>query len=123
MTAFGDSDPITRGADRFLQGMIPGAAGQPHRTIEGAGHFIQEDRGEGKGRAEVLERELERTLDAELCTQRCIARGDAMVATRSLSPLHTEYGGTMLLLLFKQRLMQLGDFLGGELDHFAVVGQ
>ena len=25
---------------------IPGAAGQPHRTFEPAGHFIQDDRGE-----------------------------------------------------------------------------
>jgi haloalkane dehalogenase len=24
---------------------IPGAAGQPHTTIEGGGHFLQEDRG------------------------------------------------------------------------------
>lgn len=24
----------------------PGTAGQPHTTIEGAGHFLQEDRGE-----------------------------------------------------------------------------
>ena len=46
LTAFGDSDPITRGADRHLQQMIPGAEGQPHTTIEGAGHFIQEDKGE-----------------------------------------------------------------------------
>jgi haloalkane dehalogenase len=45
LTAFGDSDPITRGADRFLQAAVPGAAGQPHRTIEGGGHFIQEDKG------------------------------------------------------------------------------
>lgn len=46
LTAFGDSDPITAGADRFLQSAIPGAVGQPHRTIKGGGHFIQEDRGE-----------------------------------------------------------------------------
>ena len=44
-TAFGDSDPITKGADRVLQSQIPGAAGQAHTTIEGGGHFIQEDRG------------------------------------------------------------------------------
>jgi haloalkane dehalogenase len=25
--------------------MIPGCAGQPHTTIEGAGHFLQEDAG------------------------------------------------------------------------------
>jgi haloalkane dehalogenase len=46
LTVFGDSDPITRGADRMLQAMIPGAAGQPHATIAKAGHFIQEDAGE-----------------------------------------------------------------------------
>jgi haloalkane dehalogenase len=46
LTAFGDSDAITRGADRHLQGRIPGAQGQPHTTIVGGGHFIQEDRGE-----------------------------------------------------------------------------
>jgi haloalkane dehalogenase len=46
LTAFGDSDPITAGADRLLQSAIPGAAGQAHRTIAGGGHFIQEDRGE-----------------------------------------------------------------------------
>jgi haloalkane dehalogenase len=45
LTAFGDSDPITRGADRMLQQFIPGAQGQPHTTIEKAGHFLQEDQG------------------------------------------------------------------------------
>jgi haloalkane dehalogenase len=43
LTAFGDSDPITRGADRFLQAAIPGARGQKHATIAQAGHFLQED--------------------------------------------------------------------------------
>ena len=45
LCAFGDSDPITRGADRPLRELIPGAAGQPHTTIAGGGHFLQEDRG------------------------------------------------------------------------------
>jgi haloalkane dehalogenase len=45
VTAFGAEDAITRGADAPLQKLIPGAAGQPHRTIAGAGHFIQEDAG------------------------------------------------------------------------------
>jgi haloalkane dehalogenase len=45
LTAFGDSDPITRGADAVLQASIPGAAGQAHLTIARAGHFIQEDAG------------------------------------------------------------------------------
>ncbi|MGZ8763041.1 MAG: haloalkane dehalogenase, partial [Acidimicrobiia bacterium] len=46
LTAFSDSDPITGGADRFMQATIPGAAGQPHTTIAGGGHFLQEDQGE-----------------------------------------------------------------------------
>jgi haloalkane dehalogenase len=46
LTLFGDSDPITRGADKLLRAMIPGAGGQPHTTIARAGHFIQEDAGE-----------------------------------------------------------------------------
>ena len=45
LTAFSDQDPITRGADAFLQAAIPGAAGQPHTTITGGGHFLQEDQG------------------------------------------------------------------------------
>jgi haloalkane dehalogenase len=43
--AFGDRDPVTRGADAVLQSLIPGAAGQPHVTLEGAAHFSQEDAG------------------------------------------------------------------------------
>ena len=31
--------------ERALIAKIPGAAGQPHTTITGAGHFLQEDRG------------------------------------------------------------------------------
>jgi haloalkane dehalogenase len=45
VTAFGDADPITRGGDAVLQKLIPGAAGQPHRTLAGAAHFSQEDAG------------------------------------------------------------------------------
>jgi haloalkane dehalogenase len=46
LTAFGDSDPITKGAHRALQEGIAGAQGQPHTTIVGGGHFLQEDQGE-----------------------------------------------------------------------------
>jgi haloalkane dehalogenase len=46
LTVFGDSDPITRGADRVLQASIPGARGLAHRTLARAGHFLQEDAGE-----------------------------------------------------------------------------
>lgn len=45
-TAFSDGDPITRGADRRLRERIPGAQQSEHTTIHGAGHFLQEDRGE-----------------------------------------------------------------------------
>ncbi len=45
LCAFSDSDPITRGGDRPFLKLIPGTRGQPHTTIEGAGHFLQEDRG------------------------------------------------------------------------------
>ena len=45
VTAFSDGDPITKGADRFLQAAIPGAKQAPHTTIKGGGHFLQEDRG------------------------------------------------------------------------------
>jgi haloalkane dehalogenase len=43
--AFSDKDPITAGNERHLIARIAGAAGQPHTTIEGGGHFLQEDRG------------------------------------------------------------------------------
>ncbi len=46
LTAFSDSDPITKGGDRIFQRLVPGAKGQPHTTITGAGHFLQEDKGE-----------------------------------------------------------------------------
>jgi haloalkane dehalogenase len=46
LTAFSDSDPITRGGDAAFQRDVPGCAGQPHTTITGGGHFLQEDRGE-----------------------------------------------------------------------------
>ncbi len=45
LCAFSDQDPVTGGADRFFVRAVPGAADQPHTTIEGAGHFLQEDRG------------------------------------------------------------------------------
>jgi haloalkane dehalogenase len=56
LTAFSDQDPITRGGDAVFQREVPGCAGQPHTTIEGGGHFLQEDRGEQLAR--VIERWL-----------------------------------------------------------------
>ena len=45
LCAFSDSDPVTKGADAPMRERIPGAHGQPHVTIAGAGHFLQEDKG------------------------------------------------------------------------------
>lgn len=53
LTAFSDQDPITRGADAFLQAAIPGAAGQAHPTLVGGGHFLQEDCGEALAKVVV----------------------------------------------------------------------
>jgi haloalkane dehalogenase len=59
LTAFSDGDPVTRGNDVPLQQRIPGASGQPHTTIVGGGHFLQEDCGEQL--AEVVVDLVERT--------------------------------------------------------------
>ena len=49
LTAYSDGDPATRGWERVFQERVPGARDQPHRTIPGAGHFLQEERGEELG--------------------------------------------------------------------------
>ena len=46
LTAFTDGDPVTAGEHARFQVEIAGAQGQPHTTIRGAGHFVQEDAGE-----------------------------------------------------------------------------
>lgn len=45
LTLFSTRDPITRGLFRVFQARVPGAQGQAHQAIRGAGHFLQEDRG------------------------------------------------------------------------------
>lgn len=45
LCAFSDNDPVTAGGDVMLRARIPGATGQPHVTIKGGGHFLQEGRG------------------------------------------------------------------------------
>ena len=51
LTLFSSRDPITRGGERVWQKLVPGAQGQPHTTIRGAGHFLQEDKGPEIARA------------------------------------------------------------------------
>lgn len=46
LAMFSDSDPITRGGDRFFRKLIPSASEQPEITIQGGSHFLQEDKGE-----------------------------------------------------------------------------
>lgn len=46
LCAFSDSDPVTRGGDALLASHVPGARHHPPVTIEAAGHFLQEDKGE-----------------------------------------------------------------------------
>jgi len=43
LTCFSDSDPVTSGLDKHFQKAIPGCKGQPHTTVKGGGHFLQED--------------------------------------------------------------------------------
>jgi haloalkane dehalogenase len=45
LTLFSTRDPITRGGEKLWQERVPGAQGQPHTLIRGAGHFLQEDKG------------------------------------------------------------------------------
>jgi len=44
LTAFSDSDPVTKGGEMMFQNRVPGTNGQKHVTIAGAGHFLQEDK-------------------------------------------------------------------------------
>jgi haloalkane dehalogenase len=53
LTAFSDSDPVTKGGEHVMQKRIPGAQGQPHVTLAGGGHFLQEDVGEELARIVV----------------------------------------------------------------------
>ena len=43
MLAFSDQDPVTAGGDKVFLEQVPGCQGVAHRTIEGAGHFLQQD--------------------------------------------------------------------------------
>jgi haloalkane dehalogenase len=49
LTAYSDGDEASGGWAEIFQERVPGAEGQAHAVIEGAGHFVQEDRGEVLG--------------------------------------------------------------------------
>jgi haloalkane dehalogenase len=52
LTAYSDADPATCGWETVFADEVPGAAGQPHTIIHGAGHFLQETH--GRELAEVI---------------------------------------------------------------------
>jgi haloalkane dehalogenase len=53
ITLFSTRDPVTKGGERMWQKRVPGAEGQNHTQIRGAGHFVQEDKGEEVAQALV----------------------------------------------------------------------
>jgi haloalkane dehalogenase len=46
LTAFSDRDPFTKPWEAAFRRRVPGARGEAHTEIAGAGHFVQEERGE-----------------------------------------------------------------------------
>lgn len=46
LTAHSDDDPATRGWETVFAEHVPGATGQRHTTITGAGHFVPEQQGD-----------------------------------------------------------------------------
>lgn len=46
LVMFSDMDPVTGGGEKDFLRLIPSAKDEPEITIEGGGHFLQEDKGE-----------------------------------------------------------------------------
>ena len=63
LVMFSDSDPITKGADRWFRENIPTVKDEPEIIIERAGHFLQEDK--GKLLAEHIHDFIQRSLARE----------------------------------------------------------
>ena len=93
LLCFSDRDPITKGGDAPFLAKVPGTHGQPHTTIDGASHFLQEDKGP----------ELAAVLNA------FIAANPAQPTLRPVSEKIGE-GGTNL----RDRQAALGRRRGGE---------
>jgi haloalkane dehalogenase len=53
LTSFSDGDPVTAGGFKVFQERVTGAKGVEHVTIAGAGHFLQEDKGEEVAQAMI----------------------------------------------------------------------
>jgi haloalkane dehalogenase len=61
LCCFSDQDPLTGGGEKPFMKLVPCAQGQPHRTIEGGGHFLQEDC--GPELADIIDRFVAGTLE------------------------------------------------------------
>ena len=59
LCAFSDQDKVTAGGEAVFFREVPGAHDQPHVTVRGGGHFLQEDR--GSELAAIIAQFVERT--------------------------------------------------------------
>ena len=107
LCAFSDQDPVTRGADRLFQKSCRGRKVSRTQTIQGGGHFLQEDKGEaaGKGRRGLHRRD---------------SRGDEMSAIRPNPEQFqqlgqsAEKGAVVMLNLLKFKHVAEGEAGSGE---------
>jgi haloalkane dehalogenase len=62
LTAYSDGDAASAGWDAVFRERVPGARNQAHTVIEGAGHFVQEDKGAELG--DIIARVIDATPPA-----------------------------------------------------------